>query len=65
MQLIDLSRFISDGRKLNSHGYMMLGEAKAKIKDDTACADFEKAKELSESDRQWEKVNVKARLYCK
>ena len=61
----DLSRFISAGRKLNSHGYMMLGEAKAKIKDDTACADFEKAKELSESDRQWEKVNVKARLYCK
>jgi serine protease Do len=61
----DLTTFINAGRKMNSYGYMILGEAKAKIKDDTACADFAKAKELAESDREWEKVNLKSRFYCK
>ena len=61
----DLATFINAGRKMNSYGYMILGEAKAKINDDSACADFAKAKELAESDRQWEKVNLKSRPYCK
>ena len=61
----DLTKYIESGRELSSYLFTMRGEAKTKIKDDSACADFAKAKELAESDREWEKINLKSRLYCK
>lgn len=45
--------------------YLSRGIAKAMIKDDSACADLEKAKDLAESDRQWEMFNKEYRKYCK
>ena len=45
--------------------YLSRGIAKAKIKNDTACADLEKARELAESDREWEIFNKEYRKYCK
>jgi hypothetical protein len=44
--------------------YLARGIAKAMIKDDSACADLEKAKDLAESDREWEKINKEYRKYC-
>lgn len=44
--------------------YLSRGIAKAKIKNDSACADLEKAKDLAESDREWEKINKEYRKYC-
>jgi hypothetical protein len=65
MAIDDLTKYIESGRELSSYLFTMRAEAKAKIKDDSACADFAKAKELAESDREWEKINLKSRLYCK
>lgn len=45
--------------------YFSRGIAKAMIKDDSACADLEQAKDLAESDREWEKINKEYRKYCK
>jgi len=45
--------------------YLSRGIAKAMIKDDSACLDLEKAKDLAESDREWEKFNKEYRKYCK
>lgn len=61
----DLTTYIESGRQLHAYLFKMRGEAKAKIKDDTACADFAKAKEMAPSDREWETINVQSRLYCK
>jgi serine protease Do len=65
MAIDDLTKYIESGRELSSYLFTMRAEAKTKIKDDSACADFAKAKELAESDREWEKINLKSRLYCK
>lgn len=65
MAIDDLTKYIESGRELSSYLFTLRGEAKARIKDGTACDDFAKAKELAASDRQWDKINVKARLYCK
>ena len=61
----DLTKYIESGRELSSYLFKMRAEAKVKIKDDTACADFAKAKELAESDREWEKINLQSKPYCK
>jgi serine protease Do len=45
--------------------YFSRGIAKAMINDGSACADMEKAKDLAESDREWEKINKEYRKYCK
>lgn len=45
--------------------YLSRGIAKAMINEDSACPDLEKAKELAESDREWEKFNKEYRKYCK
>lgn len=45
--------------------YLSRGIAKAMIKDVGACSDLEKAKDLAESDREWEKINKEYRKYCK
>jgi hypothetical protein len=44
--------------------YLSRGIAKAMINDDSACADLEQAKDLAESDREWEKINKEFRKYC-
>jgi len=61
----DLTKYIDSGRELSSYLFAMRAEAKTKIKDDTACADFAKAKDLASSDRAWEKINLQLKLYCK
>jgi serine protease Do len=61
----DLTKYIESGRELSSYLFKMRAEAKTKIKDDTACMDFAKAKELASSDREWEKINLQSKLYCK
>ena len=61
----DLTKYIESGRELSSYLFKMRAEAKTKIKDDTACMDFAKAKELATSDREWEKINLQSKLYCK
>jgi len=61
----DLTDYIKSGRELSSYMFKMRAEAKIKIKDDTACADFAKAKELASSDREWDKINLLSKLYCK
>lgn len=61
----DLTKYIESGRELSSYLFKMRAEAKTKIKDDTACMDFTKAKELASSDREWEKINLQSKLYCK
>ena len=61
----DLTKYIESGRELSSYLFKMRADAKTKIKDDTACMDFAKAKELASSDREWEKINLQSRLYCK
>jgi tetratricopeptide (TPR) repeat protein len=45
--------------------YLSRGIAKVMIKDDGACPDLEKAKDLAESDREWEKFNKEYKKYCK
>ena len=45
--------------------YLSRGIAKAKINNDSACADLEKAKDLAETDREWEKFNKEYRKYCR
>ena len=61
----DLTDYIDSGRELSSYLFKMRADAKIKIKDDTACADFAKAKELASSDREWDKINLLSKLYCK
>lgn len=61
----DLTKYIESGRELSSYLFKMRAEAKIKIKDDSACEDFAKAKEMAESDREWEKINLYTKLYCK
>lgn len=45
--------------------YLSRGIAKAIINNDSACADLEKAKDLAETDREWEKFNKEYRKYCR
>lgn len=61
----DLTKYIESGRELTSYEFKMRAEAKLKLKDDSACADFAKAKELAASDREWDKINAQSKLYCK
>ena len=61
----DLTKYIESGRELSSYLFKMRAEAKINIKDDTACADFAKAKELASSDREWDKINLQSKLSCK
>lgn len=61
----DYDKYLNSGRKEFASVYLTRGIAKAMIKDDGACTDLEKAKDLAESDREWEKINKEYRKYCK
>jgi tetratricopeptide (TPR) repeat protein len=61
----DYNKFLALERNQTASVYLARGIAKAMIKDDSACADLEKAKDLAESDREWEKINKEYRKYCK
>ena len=63
--IADYDKYLSLDRNQVALVYLSRGIAKAKIKDEGACADLEKAKELAESDREWEKINKEYREYCK
>ena len=60
----DYDKYLSISKNDIASVYLSKGIAKAKINDDGACADLEKAKELAESDREWEKVNKAYKKYC-
>jgi serine protease Do len=61
----DYNKYLKIDRNKNASAYLSRGIAKAMIKDDSACADMKKAKDLAESDREWEKINKEYRKYCK
>jgi len=61
----DYDNYLSLRRADIDSVYFSRGIAKAMIKDDSACADMQKAKDLAESDREWEKFNKEYRKYCK
>jgi len=60
----DYDKYLSISKNDVASVYMVKGIAKAKINDNGACADLEKAKDLAESDREWEKINKEYRKYC-
>lgn len=62
--ILDYDKYLSMSKNEIAIVYKSRGIAKAMIKDDSACADLEKAKELAESDREWEKINKEYRKYC-
>ena len=63
--IVDYDKYLTSDRNQAALVYLSMGIAKAMIKDDCACADLEKAKDLAESDREWEKINKEYRKYCK
>ena len=62
--ILDYDKYLSMSKNETAIVYKSRGIAKAMIKDDSACADLEKAKDLAESDREWEKTNKEYRKYC-
>jgi serine protease Do len=60
----DYDKYLKIDRNKDASAYLSRGIAKAMINDDSACADLEKAKDLAESDRVWEKINKEYRKYC-
>lgn len=63
--IADYDNYLNLRRDDIASAYLSRGIAKAMIKDDGACTDLEKAKDLAESDREWEKFNKEYRRYCK
>jgi serine protease Do len=63
--IADYDKYLTMSKNDFAEVFMSRGIAKAKINDDSACADLEKAKDLAESDREWEKINKEYRKYCK
>jgi serine protease Do len=63
--IVDYSTFIDAGRDPVASIYFARGMAKARIKDPGACADIDKAKELAESDREWDRYQKAFREFCK
>ena len=62
--IADYNEYLRIRKNDNATIYLSRGIAKIMIKDDSACADLEKAKDLAESDREWEKINKEFRKYC-
>lgn len=60
----DYSKFIDSGRECDATIYLLRGLAKAQIKDSTACFDLNRAKEMAESDREWEIMNREFKKHC-
>lgn len=61
----DFSQFIESGRECSASIYFYRGYSKAQIKDSTACDDINKAKELADSDREWEMLQKAYKDFCK
>lgn len=61
----DYTTFINSGRKCNATIYFLRGISKAQIKDSTACDDIEKAKDMAESDRDWDMIQKTYKDFCK
>lgn len=63
--IVDYNRFIDAGRDPVASIYFARGMAKARIKDPGACGDIDKAKELADSDREWDRYQKAFREFCK
>lgn len=63
--LKDINKYLSSERKPDSEIYYYSGMCKIKLNDDTACSDFEKAKLLSESKKELDKILVEIERFCK
>lgn len=61
----DFQLYINSGRTPSADMYLKMGISKNNVNDSSACDDFKKAKDLAESDREWEKFNKEYRKYCK
>lgn len=65
MAIADYSKFIDSGRECSASIYFFRGFSKAQIKDPTACEDIDKAKEMAESDREWDMLQKAYKDFCK
>lgn len=63
--IVDYNRFIDSGRDPVASIYFARGMAKARIKDPGACGDIDKAKELADSDREWDRYQKAFREFCR
>lgn len=54
----------NSGRECDATIYLLRGLAKAQIKDSTACYDLNKAKEMTETDREFEIIIRESKKYC-
>ena len=61
----DYQTFIHSGRDVSADLYLKMGIAKFKINDSSACDDFQLAKDLAESDREWERINAVVKSKCR
>ena len=62
--IADYDKYLGSDRNQAASIYLARGIAKAMINDNGACVDLQKAKDLAESDREWEKINKEYRKYC-
>lgn len=62
--LKDINKYLCSERKPDSEIYYYSGMCKIKLKDDTACSDLEKAKSISESKEELEKIKIEIDKYC-
>jgi hypothetical protein len=60
----EYDRFEASGRKGNSYFHHRRGIARANLGMQSACSDLQKAKDLAESDREWELLQKDYKRYC-
>lgn len=63
--IVAYDRFEASGRKVNAYFHHRRGIAKANLGMRTACSDLQKAKDLAESDREWELLQKDYKRYCR
>jgi hypothetical protein len=60
----EYDRYEASGRGLNSYFHLRRGVAKAKGRVSSACKDLQRAKDLAETDREWEEMQREFKTYC-
>jgi hypothetical protein len=60
----DYDRFEASGRRLNAYFHHRRGIARANLGMRSACSDLQKAKDLAESDREWELMQKDYKHHC-